>query len=75
MVSLTIQNIEREPLGARKYMGPERYIVNVSMISLKPVKTDAKPVDYQSATITIRKNTASLYGWSVDSTSGIRNEE
>ena len=71
VVKLEIQNIEREPLGARQYMGPKRYIVHIPLITLRPMKADGKQKDYQNTSITIRKNTASLYGWSVDNFSGI----
>jgi len=69
IVRLEIQNIEREPLGARQYMGPRRYIVRIPLITLQPVKQEGKPIDYQDVTITIRKNTASLYGVSIDDVS------
>jgi hypothetical protein len=71
VVKLEIQNIEQEPLGARQYMGPKRYIVQIPLITLRPVKAKGMPVDYQNATITIRKNTNNLYGWSVDNFSEI----
>jgi len=71
VVKLEIQNIEQEPIGARQYMGPKRYIVNIQLITLRPVKAEGKPVEYQNATITIRKHTTSLYGWSVDNFSEI----
>ncbi len=71
MVKLEIQNIEQEPIGARQYMGPKRYIVYIQLITLRPLKAEGKPVDYQNATITMRKNTTSLYGWSVDNFSEI----
>jgi len=71
VVKLEIQNIEQEPIGARQYMGPKRYIVQTPLITLRPVKAEGKPVDYQNATITIRKHAASPYGWSVDNFSEI----
>jgi hypothetical protein len=69
VVRLDVRAIEREPIGAREYMGPRRYIVHIPLITLQPVKQGGKPVDYQDVTITIRKNTASLYGVSIDSVS------
>jgi len=71
VVKLEIQNIEREPIGARQYMGPKRYIVNIPLITLRPIKAEGEPKDYKNATITIRKQTDGLYGWSVDSFSEI----
>jgi len=71
VLRLEIRNIEREPLGARKYMGPERYLVHASLITLQEVTPQHTSADYQNVTITVRKNTASLYGWSVDNISGI----
>ncbi len=71
MVSLEIQHIEREPLGARKYMGPERYIVHIPLITLEPINMQEKPVEYQNATITMRKHAASRSGWRVDEFSEI----
>jgi hypothetical protein len=69
VVRLEIRTIERESLGAREYMGPRRYIVHLPLITLQPVKEGGKPADYQDVTITIRKNTASLYGVSIDNVS------
>ena len=71
VVKLEIDSIEQEPLGARQYMGPKRYIVHIPFITLRPVQAEGKPVDYQNATITIRKQTTSVYGWSIDHVSGI----
>ena len=71
VVTLEIRKIEREHLGARQYMGPERYIVQIPQITLWPMKEEAGPEDYQDVAITIRKNMSSLYGFSVDSISGI----
>jgi len=71
VVKLEIQLIEREPIGARQYMGPRRYIVQIPLITLQPMKAESEPVDYKNATITIRKHTAGLYGWSVDNFSEI----
>ncbi len=71
VVKLEIQHIEREPLGARQYMGPKRYIVHIPLITLQPIKAEGKPVDYTNATVTIRKHTAGLYGWTVDNFSEI----
>ena len=71
VVKFDIQHIEREPIGARQYMGPRRYIVHIPLITLRPMKAEGEPVDYKNATITIRKHTAGLYGWSVDNFSEI----
>jgi hypothetical protein len=69
VVRLEIQTIEREPIGARQYMGPRRHIVHIPLITLQPVNQGSNPVDYQEVTITIRKNTASVYGVSIDDVS------
>jgi len=69
VIRLEIRTIEREPLGARQYMGPRRYIVEIPLITLQPVQQGGKPVDYQDVTVTIRKNTASLYGVIIDEVS------
>jgi hypothetical protein len=69
VVRLEIRTIEREPIGARQYMGPKRYIVHIPIITLQSTRQGGKPVDYQNVTITIRKNTASLYGVSIDNVS------
>jgi hypothetical protein len=71
VVKLEIKHIEREPIGARQYMGPMRYIVHIPLITLGPIKAEGKPVDYKNVTIIIRKHTTDLYGWSVDSFSEI----
>ena len=70
-MKLEIENIAQEPVGARQYMGPKRYIVHIPFITLRPVQAEGEPVDYQNATITIRKQTTSVYGWSIDHVSGI----
>ena len=69
VVRLETLTIEREPLGARQYMGPRRYIVHVPLITLQQGKPGSRPADYQDVTITIRKNTASVYGVSVGTVS------
>jgi len=69
VIRLEIQTIEREPIGARQYMGPRRYIVRIPLITLQPVKQEGKPIDYQDVTISLRKNRASLYGVSIDDVS------
>lgn len=69
VVRLEIRSIEREPIGARQYMGPERFIVNIPVITLQSTKPGGEPVDYENVTITIRENTASLYGVSIDDAS------
>jgi hypothetical protein len=47
-------------------MGPRRYIVNIPLITIRPMKAEGEPKDYKNSTITIRKHTDGLYGWSVD---------
>lgn len=69
VVRLDVRSIEREPIGARQYMGPRRYIVHIPLITLQPLRREGGPVDYRNVTITIRKNTASVYGVSIDDVS------
>jgi hypothetical protein len=69
VVRLEIRSIEREPMGARQYMGPRRYIVDVQLITLQPVQREGGQVDYRNVKITIRKNTASVYGVNIDDVS------
>jgi hypothetical protein len=71
VIKLDIKNIEREPLGARKYMGPERHIVQISLITLKPMGPGGEEEDYYDVTVILRKNTDSLYGFSIDNVSGV----
>jgi hypothetical protein len=69
VVRLDIRSIEREPIGSRQYMGPRRYIVHIPLITLQPLHREEGPVDYRNVTITIRKDTASVYGVSIDDVS------
>jgi hypothetical protein len=41
VVRLEIRTIEREPIGARQYMGPKRYIVHIPMITLQSINREA----------------------------------
>ncbi len=76
---LEVGNIEREPLGARQYMGPKRYIVHIPQITLKEIKplpdsgtgTAIEPMTFKNASIVIRRNYAVQQGWSIDETKGI----
>jgi hypothetical protein len=68
---LEIKNIEREPLGARQFMGPKRYIVSISRITMHRMKPRRKPMTFHNVTMTIRKSSSSPHGLSVDPGSGI----
>jgi len=66
VVRLEIRTIEREPIGARQYMGPKRYRVSVPLITLQSTTPGSSPRDYKNVTITIRINASSRYGVSID---------